>query len=147
MTAVQSPQGSEHGLEHACPQTLGCVQGSMHLILLCNLVEWHLKVQVCPHSNLSPHWFEQPPSGAYSAKSSGVATHIRASGCRAQCSSSWGPMFSPSSSIRITDPHIGTWQDVCALPMMYMPCFARLFISSRISIIFASRRRKRVIVP
>lgn len=63
-----------------------------------------------------------PPS----AKSSGTETSMGVSLCRGQHSARLGPMLSERSGIESTSAHMGTGLEVSELPIMYIPCRARL---------------------
>lgn len=89
-------------------------------------IEWHILGQEWPQSSLDEHLLAQPPSGASRAKSSGTETSIGISLCRGQQSANLGPMLFERSKIESTSAHMGTGLEVSELPMMYIPCRARL---------------------
>lgn len=82
--------------------------------------------QACPQSSLDEHLRAHPPSGANRAKSSGTETSMIVSLCRGQHSARLVPRFPERSRIERTSAHIGTGLEVSELPMMYIPCLARL---------------------
>jgi hypothetical protein len=127
MTWHFGSQISPQGLGHSCSQPFFVLgQRSMQRTALCKDVEWHILGQACPQSSLDEHLLAQPPSGASRAKSSGTETSMGVSLCRGQQSARLGPMFLERSKMESTSAHMGTGREVSELPIMYIPCRARL---------------------
>jgi hypothetical protein len=118
---------SPQGLGHSCSQPFFVLgQRSRQRTALCKDVEWHILGQECPQSSLDEHLLAQPPSGASLAKSSGTETSMGVSLCRGQHSARLGPILFERSRMESTSAHMGTGLELSELPMMYIPCRARL---------------------
>jgi hypothetical protein len=118
---------SLQGLGHLCSQPFFVLeQRSRQRTALYKDVEWHILGQECPQRSLDEHLLAQPPSGASRAKSSGTETSIGVSLCRGQHRARFRPMLFERSKIESTSAYIGTGLEVLELPIMYIPCRARL---------------------
>lgn len=118
---------SPHTFGHSCSQPFFVLgHRSRQRTESCRAVEWHLFTQECPHVKRDEHLSEQPPSGAKRTKSSGTETSISVYLCRGQHNAKLGPMLFELSKTERTSAHIGTGFKVSELPIIYIPCFARL---------------------